>query len=150
MHDKNNEMIFFNTGAFADGAEINECGLTTGHAYVVLSAKKMSNGASLVQLRNPWGEERYICDYSDESALWTSELKREAGATETAVDDGIFFMTFEDYYRQGLVTVVSFDTTGWYDDHFLKLSDKTPANGEWEFCGPTCTRHSIEVTSSVA
>lgn len=38
-HDANNEMIFFNTPIFPDGAETNACGLTTGHAYVVLSAK---------------------------------------------------------------------------------------------------------------
>lgn len=38
-HDKNNEMMFFNTPVWPDGAESNECGLTSGHAYVVLSAK---------------------------------------------------------------------------------------------------------------
>ena len=66
-HDANNELMFFNTPVFPDGAETNACGLTTGHAYVVLSAKEMSNGARLVKLRNPWGEERYTCAYSDES-----------------------------------------------------------------------------------
>ena len=67
LHDKNNEMMFFNTPIFSNGAEKNGCGLSTGHSYVVLSAKNMSNGARLVKLRNPWGEESYSCAYSDES-----------------------------------------------------------------------------------
>ena len=58
-------------------------------------------------------------------------------------------MTISDYYRQGLVTVISYDTTGWFTDNFLMFDDKTAPNGEWEFCGATCTRHNLEVTSSV-
>ena len=57
--------------------------------------------------------------------MWTPELKQEAGAKVEAEDDGIFFMTIEDYYRQGIVTVVSFDTTDWFEDHFLMLDDTT-------------------------
>lgn len=149
-HDTNNEMIFFNTEISTDGSEFNACGLVTGHSYVVLTAKELSNGDRLVKVRNPWGEEGYNCAYSDESQRWTPELREEAGAKATPEDDGIFFMTIEDYYNQGLVTIISFDTTDWFEDHFLMLDDKTTPNGEWEFCGPTCTRHIIEVTSSVA
>lgn len=76
---------------------MNGCGLLTGHAYVVLSAVELSNGAKLVKLRNPWGSERYKCDYNDSSALWTKELRQEAGATPEAVNEGIFFVTIEDY-----------------------------------------------------
>lgn len=131
MHDKNNEMIFFNTPVFLNGAERNACGLSSGHAYVALSAIELSNGARLVKLRNPWGEEGYSCDYSDDSHHWTPELKKEAGAKQKPEDDGIFFMTIENYYTQGLVTVVSYDTTGWFEDHFLMLNDKGLPNGEW-------------------
>ena len=142
-------MIFFNTPVWKDGREKNGCGLSTGHSYVVLSAKKMSNGARLVKIRNPWGEESYSCAYSDSSQRWTPELRREAGATYEAKNEGIFFMRIEDYYRYGLVTVISYDTTDWENDYFLMFDDKTRPNGEWEFCGPTCTRHTLEVTSDV-
>ena len=67
LHDKNGEMIFFNTPVWSGGREKNSCGLSTGHSYVVLSAKKLSNGERLIKLRNPWGEESYKCAYSDES-----------------------------------------------------------------------------------
>ena len=97
-HDTNNEMMFLNTPW--DGTSfVNECGLQMGHAYVALKAISLSNGANLIQMRNPWGSERYKCDYSDLSDKWTPELRAEAGATEKAVNEGVFFMTVEDYYE---------------------------------------------------
>ena len=131
------------------GQKINECGLKTAHAYVVLSALELSNEQRLVKVRNPWGWERYDCDYSDESKLWTPALREEAGATPEAVNEGIFFMKFEDYFEQGHSTIVSYDTTGWYRDHFLMLDDKTDSPGQWSWCGKTCTRHSLIVSSRV-
>lgn len=122
-HDSNDDLIFFNTPVWPDGAATNACGLATGHTYVVLSAVQLSNGARLVKLRNPWGKELYSCAYSDNSQRWTPELRREAGATEKAEDDGVFFMKIEDYYRYGLVTVISYDTTSWSEDHFLMFDD---------------------------
>lgn len=129
---------------------VNSCGLTNGHAYVVLSAIELSNGARLVKVRNPWGKERYRCAYSDLSPLWTPELRKEAGVTEEGVNDGIFYMTIEDYYKQGVSTVVSFDTTNWFNSYFLMLNDDTDAPGSWSWCGATCTRHTLEITSEVA
>jgi len=114
---------------------------------VALGTVKLSNGARLVKIRNPWGNERYKCDYNDESSLWTPALRQEAGATPTKVDDGLFFMKIEDYVEQGMATLVSFDTTDWFSDYFLKLSDKTVSPGEWSWCGATCTRHKVKVTS---
>ena len=148
-HDTADEMMFFNTKVVS-GAFLNSCQLQNAHAYVVLGAVQLSNGDRLVKVRNPWGLERYICDYNDESALWTPELRREAGATPEAVNEGIFFMRIEDFYEQGQSTIVSYDTNGWYDDHFLMLNDKTGQNGKWSWCGPTCTRHTVTVTSDVA
>jgi hypothetical protein len=100
-------------------------------------------------MRNPWGIERYTCDYNDESDLWTLDLKREAGATETVVNDGLFFMTIDAYKEQGLATLVSFDTADWFNDYFLMLGDETPANGSWSWCGETCTRHLMTISSAV-
>ena len=83
LHDANHELIFFNTPVFPNGVEKNACGLTTEHSYVVLTARELSNGARLVKLRNPWGEESYSCAYSDDSQRWTPELRKEAGATDS-------------------------------------------------------------------
>ena len=80
-HDANNELMFYTTYRIK-GAKRNSCGLQGGHAYVVLKALQLSNGAKLVQIRNPIGREKYTCAYSDESDKWTPELRREAGLTE--------------------------------------------------------------------
>jgi len=101
-------------------------------------------------VRNPWGRETYRCDYGNESSMWTPELRIEAGVTSGAVNEGIFFMKVEDYLKQGSQTLISFDTTEWFNDHFLMLNDRTKSPGSWSWCGPTCTRHLIEVTSDVA
>lgn len=147
-HDQNDNMMFLNT-PWDGSAFVNECGLQLGHAYVALKVIELSNGAKLVKMRNPWGSERYKCAYSDSSDEWTPELRAEAGATETIVNEGVFFMTVEDYYEQGQSTVISYDTTGWYSDHFLMLNDKTGPNGGWQWCGKTCTRHIIQIESDV-
>ena len=104
---------------------------------------ELSNGERLVKMRNPWGSERYRCDYSDGSSKWTPELREEAGATATVVNDGVFFMTMRDYLSQGLATIVSYDTTNWHSDYFLMLNDTTDSPGSWSWCGATCTRHLV-------
>ena len=58
---------------------------------------ELSNGDKVVKMRNPWGIERYTCDYSDSSDKWTPELRIEAGATSEAVNEGVFYMTVADY-----------------------------------------------------
>ena len=58
-------------------------------------------------------------------------------------------MKIEDFYEQGQSTIVSYDTNGWFSDHFLMLDDKTVQNGKWSWCGPTCTRHIVTVKSDV-
>lgn len=47
LHDKNNELMFLQTPGASD-TFVNQCGLTNGHAYVVLSAVELSNGARVV------------------------------------------------------------------------------------------------------
>ena len=58
-------------------------------------------------------------------------------------------MTVEDYHKQGVSTVISYDTTDWFYDYFLMLDDQTDSPGSWSWCGETCTRHTLEVTSDV-
>lgn len=59
-------------------------------------------------------------------------------------------MTIEDFQSQGLATIVSYDTTDWYHDFFLMLDDQTDSPGSWSWCGETCTRHYVQVSSVTA
>jgi len=141
--------MFFNSKRDYGGKEVNSCGLTASHAYVVLAAKQLSTGERLVKVRNPIGRESYSCAYSDESLFWSPAMREEAGATAEAVNEGIFFMTIKDFKEQGVATIISYDTTGWFNDHFLMLNDTTKPNGAWSWCGATCTRHNLKITSEI-
>lgn len=100
-------------------------------------------------MRNPWSSEKFTGDWSSTSTLWTEELKAEVG--EDLANDGVFFMTVEDYTMLFSHTMFSFDTTGWYNASFLKLDDNSQAEnpGVKSNCGPECTNHSLTLTSAV-
>lgn len=63
-------MMFLITPGTTDSLT-NACGLSQNHAYVVLGTVRLSTGARIIKMRNPWGTEKYTCDYSDASSLWT-------------------------------------------------------------------------------
>jgi hypothetical protein len=101
----------------------NSDGLVQGHAYNILDILELSNGQRLVKMQNPWSSESFHGDWSDESGLWTDELKAEANWT--SADDGVFFMSFEDYFSQCSETYFNYDVSDWFHDSFLKLDDQT-------------------------
>ena len=45
-------------------------------------------------MRNPWGKFEWQGDWSDESDLWTPELREQLDVNEK--DDGLFWMCLED------------------------------------------------------
>ena len=49
----------------------DDLGIAYAHAYSVLGTEQLSNGQKLIMVRNPWGKEDYIGDWSDKSKLWT-------------------------------------------------------------------------------
>ena len=49
----------------------------------------------LIKLRNPWGHKEWNGAWSDDSDLWTDELRDQLGVEQK--NDGIFFMAFSDY-----------------------------------------------------
>ena len=51
----------------------------------------------MLKIRNPWGKFEWNGAFSDKSPLWTPQLKQELGVT--AKDDGIFWMTLEDFIK---------------------------------------------------
>ena len=74
--------------------DINSKGLAKDHFYIILSAKKVA-GNNLLCLRNPWGEHEWNGDWSDESDLWSPELREAVGMK--IEDDGTFWISDSDF-----------------------------------------------------
>ena len=74
-------------------------GLSGSHAYSVLSVHQIQDDYGqtqrLVKLRNPWGKGEWNGDWSDNSPKWSPRLRQQLGVTKA--DDGIFFMSFNDW-----------------------------------------------------
>ena len=70
-----------------------------GHAYSIMKLFKFTHSQKgntvLLKLRNPWGKLEWKGDWSDDSPLWTEELKKLCGYKKR--NDGIFFMAMTDF-----------------------------------------------------
>ena len=126
----------------------NSVGIVQGHAYNIIDLKVLSNRTKLIKLFNPWARDRFTGNWSDSSPLWTDALRAEVGST--IANDGHFWMSFEDYFSMFSMTYINMDSSDWYSSYFLKINDTTGPNGEFNWCGAKCTRHTLSVTSSVA
>jgi hypothetical protein len=83
-------------GASTGTEATKEVGLVSGHAYSLLGVYE-EEGYKIVKLRNPWGHFEWKGDLSDDSSLWTEELKRKVHYTKG--DDGVFCMKFDDFLK---------------------------------------------------
>ena len=82
-------------------------GLVDAHAYSLISAHTVRSGLQTVRLlkiRNPWGRREWNGDWSDFSSKWTPDLQRQVGFE--AKEDGIFFISFEDYVTFFYITSI--------------------------------------------
>ena len=75
-----------------NGGTDQKGGLIPGHAYSIIAAQEYK-GNKLLNIRNPWGQFEWDGDWSDNSSLWTEEIKQ---ALNVVLDenDGSFWMSF--------------------------------------------------------
>jgi hypothetical protein len=81
---------------------INE-GLIPSHGFSVISVKEGTISGELVKLiyiRNPYGFKEWQGKWSDKSDLWTAEAKKVFANNNEDKDDGLFYMSFEDFIRR--------------------------------------------------
>lgn len=76
--------------------DVNKKGLVPIHSYLILKLKQFE-GKNFVCLRNPWGEKEWNGDWSDESDLWTPQMKEEFGLK--VGNDGTFWMIESDFFK---------------------------------------------------
>lgn len=104
--------------------ESNEDGLPYMHAFSILQVFELSvDGGTerLVQIRNPWGIEKYHGAWSDKDERWSDELL--AKVNHTLVNDGKFHMGWKEYVEQMEYTDISFNTFGKQLSYFLFEND---------------------------
>ena len=92
------------TAGTLETSEVDDIGLKGGHAYSLVKTYKVDTEFGeerLIKLRNPFREEEFHGDWSNNSNLWTDELKEkcEFNKEEGEEDDGIFYMSFDDFIK---------------------------------------------------
>ena len=108
----------------------------------------MASGQRLLFLRNPWGREKFDGDWSDfDSERWTTNKRRQRKIP--TADDGLFYISVEDYLKHMDYTYINYDTTNWYHAYFMMWGDPAERNGSEHICGLDCTQHRLYVESRV-
>ena len=80
---------------------LSKMGLITNHAYSVIGTavlkKPNGNEIQLLKMKNIWGTNEWIGDWSDQSLKWTQEFKKAVGLQNK--EDGVFWMSYDDYLQ---------------------------------------------------
>jgi hypothetical protein len=89
------------TSGDVSNLDIEEVGLSPGHAYSFLNVYKVNTDKGVervVKLRNPWGNGEYNGAWSDSSKKWTASTKQQCGYKDNS-DDGVFYMSYDDFIK---------------------------------------------------
>jgi len=104
----NNEyFLACSTELVEDKEEATE-GLAKGHSYTILDAREVRSNRGeerLIMIRNPWDTFEWKGAWSNESELWTEELRRQVNYPKDE-EEGIFWMNIQDYQKYFPVTWV--------------------------------------------
>ena len=93
-------------------------GLIREHAYCVLRTAS-ADGTRLLQLRNPWGVFEWTGDWSNESPLWTTQLKNKI-KPELDEANGTFWISL-DHFAENFEVLNVCKTRAWQE---LRLKGK--------------------------
>lgn len=117
-----------------------ESGIVSGHAYTLLRVVQTKK-FRLVQLRNPWGNFEWKGDWSDQSPLWQQypDVASTCKYTTTNQDDGIFWMSW-DQFQQHYGTIDICDRTTGFRDLAIDLNEEEGCPGPIKGCCHGCFR----------
>merc|ERR1719443_1923823 len=90
-------------GGTKDGSDReNKHGIVLGHAYTVLDLRAGVAGTKfdLVQVRNPWGSGEFEGgQWDDHGSMWEQYPEVKAAIQPEDNDDGIFWMSKEEFFK---------------------------------------------------
>ena len=90
------------------------------HAFSILGVHELMVDGQVervIQLRNPWGFEKYHGAWSDKDERWTEALL--AQVNHTLYNDGKFHMGWKEYIEQLIFTDFSLNTHGKHLSYYL-------------------------------
>lgn len=111
-------------------------GIVQGHAYGVMMAREVE-GFKFLQLRNPWGKFEWTGAWGDKSPLWDEYPKVKEALDFSLVDNGMFYMVYEDFVERYNVLEFCLRSTG-FDDVRLELHEMHPVVGPCWGCLEGC------------
>ncbi|KAM6505302.1 hypothetical protein FSOLCH5_014530 [Fusarium solani] len=100
MSRANDEFLFGASTDYLGRDHVRPDGISEGHGYVVMDARKLKSGDRLVKLRDPRGkvgEGAWKGPWSDGSKEWTIQAYKELG--NTFGSDSVFWMSYEDFIK---------------------------------------------------
>ena len=103
---------------------VKDTGLIDVHAYTLIGTyviRKNGELIKLVRLRNTWGYGEWKGDWSDKSNLWDDECKKQVEYVDK--DDGTFYMSFNDYYKYFITSIVCYVQYLAYSKNFKIFGD---------------------------
>nr|XP_033793891.1 calpain-9 isoform X2 [Geotrypetes seraphini] len=110
-------------------------GLIKGHAYSITGlneVKYRGQKVQLIRIRNPWGQVEWNGPWSDDAPEWRaidpSEQKR---LCQSALEDGEFWMTFEDFSEYFDKVEICNLTPDALDDNTKRKWEVTVHEGSW-------------------
>lgn len=131
--------------------DVNKLGLPFNHAFSIMRALEVQTefgSDRIVEIRNPWGSERYLGDWSDSSDRWTDSMREQVG--HLTDDDGKFYMSFKDYVENMEYTDFNFDVTGWHHSAFAIFGDDEEHNAQDLYeDGRSFNTHNLFIISDV-
>uniref|UniRef100_A0A8D0A8N5 Calpain 1, (mu/I) large subunit b n=1 Tax=Sander lucioperca TaxID=283035 RepID=A0A8D0A8N5_SANLU len=78
--------------------------LVKGHAYSVTALREVNSYRGrrerLIRIRNPWGQVEWTGAWSDDSSEWSSVDSAEKDELLCKMEDGEFWMSFQEFLRQ--------------------------------------------------
>lgn len=110
-------------------------GLIKGHAYTVTGLDQVNfhgQRIKLIRVRNPWGQVEWNGPWSDSSPEWRSvNLEEQKRLGHTALDNGEFWMAFEDFKTHFDKVEICNLTPDALEDNTLHKWEVTIHQGSW-------------------
>merc|ERR1739838_156279 len=114
---------------------VSDTGLLPCHTYIVTKFAEVVDAPTmqkhlLVRVMNPWGEKEWTGKWSDKSTVWDTISVEDRGKL-IKMDDGEFWMEFQDFLKYFQVMTVTCETPSFLSADSASLWKTMTFEGKW-------------------